>query len=57
MGIANEAMAAAIEKKHGKRRKYDKYSRENGPSEECTLKDYLREDYLELIEGAIKSYL
>ena len=54
-GIANEAMAAEIEAKHGKKRKFDKSSRDEEQVD--SLKVYLRLDYLELVEESIKSYL
>jgi tetratricopeptide (TPR) repeat protein len=54
-GIAYEAMAGEIETKHGKKRKFDKSSRDEEQAD--SLKVYLRFDYLELVEESIKSYL
>lgn len=53
-GITYEALAAGVEKKHGRRRRFDLKEQDNLNTKDTeSLTVYLRQDYLEYTEKAI----
>ena len=56
-GITFEALAAAVDKKSGRRRRFDLEDQSSTPREDSeSLTVFLRKDFLEYSERAIKMY-